>query len=92
MIQFRVQIVVEPDDDGYHAYCPALKGLHTCGETEDEARQNAKNAALAYIRSVIKHGDPIPEGIIVRIQEPMPNCVVEQMNSITNELTLACAI
>jgi predicted RNase H-like HicB family nuclease len=47
MIKFGVRIIVEPDETGFHAYCPALKGLHTCGETKEEAIQNAKDAALA---------------------------------------------
>jgi predicted RNase H-like HicB family nuclease len=92
MIKFGVRIIVEPDETGFHAYCPALKGLHTCGETKEEAIQNAKDAALAYLLSIIKHGDPIPEGIIVRVQETFPKCVVEQMDLITNELILSCAI
>ena len=62
--EFRIEIIVEPDDGIYHAYCPALKGLHTCGDTEDEAIKNAKSAATAYLHSLIKHGDPIPIGII----------------------------
>ncbi|MBM3148493.1 MAG: type II toxin-antitoxin system HicB family antitoxin [Chloroflexi bacterium] len=64
-IEFQVNIVVEPDKDGFHAFCPALKGLHACGDTEHEALSNARDAAIAYIQSLIKHGDPIPVGIIV---------------------------
>ncbi len=65
IIGFRVEVCVEPDNEGFYAYCPALKGLHTCGSTEEEALQNAKNAAMLYIQSLIKHGDPIPVGIAV---------------------------
>ena len=61
---FLIEIIAEPDDDVFHAYCPALKGLHTCGDTEEEAFDNAKDAAVAYLLSLIKHGDPIPIGII----------------------------
>ena len=53
----RISVVIEPDGDGFHAYCPALKGLHTCGETEQEALENAKDTAIAYLRSLVKHGD-----------------------------------
>lgn len=65
IIGFRVEVFVEPDDVGFHAYCPALKGVHTCGDTEQEALQNARDAAIAYLRASIKYGDPIPIGIIV---------------------------
>lgn len=64
-IQFTIQVVVEPDDDGYHAYCPALKGFHVGGETEAEALENAKDAAIAYVCSLIKHGEPIPVGVTI---------------------------
>ena len=60
---FMIRIVIEPDGDSFHAYCPALKGLHTCGDTEEEAANNAKDAAMAYFQSLIEHGDPIPVGI-----------------------------
>lgn len=62
--EFKIEIIVEPDDDIFHAYCPALKGLHTCGNTEEEAFDNAKDAAIAYLLSLIKHRDPIPIGVI----------------------------
>jgi predicted RNase H-like HicB family nuclease len=66
-IDFQVEIIVEPDGDEYHSYCPALKGLHACGETVDEALSNARDAATAYIESLIKHGDPIPVGVAIDI-------------------------
>ncbi len=66
-IEFQIEIVVEPDGDEYHAYCPALKGLHTCGATVKEALNNARDAASAYIESLIKHGDPIPIGVVVGV-------------------------
>ena len=61
-MKFTAVIVIEPDGDGYHAYCPALKGLHTMGETRDEAIANAKDAVVAYLLSLTKHDDPIPVG------------------------------
>jgi predicted RNase H-like HicB family nuclease len=61
-IVFQVDICIEPDEDGFHAHCPALKGLHVCGETEAEAMEAAKDAVIAYVQSLIKHGDPIPLG------------------------------
>jgi len=69
-IHFRIDIVVEPDDGEFHAYCPALKGLHTCGKTRKDALKNARNAAEAYIESLIKHDDPIPVEVIVEPREP----------------------
>ena len=61
-LRLRVSVVVEPDGDGYHAYCPAFKGLHVAGDTEDEALEGARAAAIAYLNSIVSHGDPIPVG------------------------------
>lgn len=60
-----LQVIIEPDEVGFHAYCPALKGLHTSGDTEEEALANARDVAIAYLDSIIKHGDPIPVGVIL---------------------------
>ena len=65
---FKVAFVVEPDEGSFHAYCPALKGLHTCGNTREEALENAKMAAVAYLESLLRHGDPIP---LSGSEEPM---------------------
>ncbi len=62
-LEFQLVFVVEPDEGEFHAFCPALKGLHAPGATEQEALANAKDAAAAYVLSLIKHGDPIPVGI-----------------------------
>ena len=61
-LRLRVSVVIEPDGDGYHAYCPALKGLHAAGETEDEAVEGARVAAVEYLESMVAHGEPIPVG------------------------------
>lgn len=71
-VTIEVDIRVEPDEDSFHAYCPALKGLHTCGDTEEEALNNAIDATIAYIHSLIKHGDSIPVGIMIEAEERAP--------------------
>lgn len=93
IIGFRIEVVIEPDDIGFHAYCPALKGLHTCGNTEEEALQNAKDAAMAYLQSSIKHGDLIPVGIIVHEgTEKTLATRTKRISRHTEDLRVACAI
>ena len=93
IIGFKIEVAVEPDEVGFHAYCPALRGLHTCGDTEEEAIQNAKDAAKAYLESLIKHNDPIPVGIIMHeeIEETSPSAI-KGVRRYTEDLTVACAI
>lgn len=50
-----VDIIVEPDEDGFHAFCHALKGLHVGGDTEAQAIENARDAAVLHVESLIKH-------------------------------------
>jgi predicted RNase H-like HicB family nuclease len=52
---------VEEDGEGYHAFCPTLPGCHTYGTTIEEAKKNIKEAIEAYLESLRKDGEPIPE-------------------------------
>src|SRR6185369_1000960 len=61
-IKVSLRFFVEPDGKEFYAYCPELKGLHVGGSTEEEAVQNAKEAATAYLISLMKHNDPLPLG------------------------------
>lgn len=67
-ITFKVAICVENDNGGFHAYCPALAGVHVNGATEGEALENAKTAALLYLKSLIKHEEPIPLQMISSLE------------------------
>ncbi|KAA3629393.1 MAG: type II toxin-antitoxin system HicB family antitoxin [Proteobacteria bacterium] len=60
VLRICVRIHVEPDGEEFYAYCPDLKGVHVGGTTEDEAIENVKHAAEAYIVSLLKHGEPLP--------------------------------
>ena len=87
-IEFKIDIIVEPDESGFHAYCPALKGLHVGGDTKEEALQNARDAAVAYLESLIKHGEPIPVGVARRESSG----VASKISHYTEDLKVACAI
>lgn len=56
---------VEPDrfEDGtpaYHAWCPALPGCHTWGQTEREALERLEEAVELYLDDLREAGEPIP--------------------------------
>lgn len=72
-LTFHVTVVVEPDGDDFHAYCPALKGLHVPGATIQEAVKNARVAAQLFLECLIEDGDPIPVGVQLRLHgKPRP--------------------
>lgn len=69
-LRLKISVVVEPDDNGtFHAFCPAFKGLHVDGASEDEAVMHAEDALLVYLASLQRHRDPLPVG---------PDCTVER--------------
>lgn len=61
-LTLKVRIVVEPDEGGFHAYCPAFKGLHVDGTTQKEAFENAVEAARVYLNSLAATNEAVPVG------------------------------
>ena len=68
-MKIRILVVVEPDDGGFHAYCPAFQGLHIDGSTVEVALARTVLALELYLSSLEQHGDTLPVG---------PDCVVIQ--------------
>lgn len=60
-------ILGREEDGGYHAFCPALKGCHSQGDTLEEALANVREAIETYLESLHKHGEPTPaEDILIK--------------------------
>lgn len=52
---------------GYHAFCPALPGCHSEGDTLDHAIANIREAATLYLESLQAHGEAMPiEDILIK--------------------------
>ena len=62
--------VVEPDEDRWSAWCPALltQGASTWGETREEALRNLDEVVHLVVESLQAHGEPIPEGPADQVQ------------------------
>ena len=60
----ELEVIVEPDEDGFHAICPKLGSLYVPGRTEEEALSNARDAARAHIKSLITHSGRVHEEAI----------------------------
>lgn len=59
----RYTIILKHEGEGgYHAFCPALPGCHSQGETEDEAIANIAEAIDLYLESLQAHNEPVPVG------------------------------
>lgn len=59
---YKFQAIIEPDEDQWAAYCPALveRGAATCGYTREEAYINIHQVLRMTIESMIKDGETIP--------------------------------
>jgi predicted RNase H-like HicB family nuclease len=67
-----VEFVFEPQDEGgYHVYAPELPGLHTQGDSLNEATENAREALALYVDGLREDGRPLEMGI-VRRKLPLP--------------------
>jgi len=57
---YQFTVVIEPDEEGFHAFVPALPGCHTFGSTLDEARTNIEEAISLHLESMLEDGECIP--------------------------------
>jgi antitoxin HicB len=60
MTTYNYTVVIEPDDQGFHAYVPALPGCHTFGDSIDEAREHILEAMELHLQSMLEDGESIP--------------------------------
>lgn len=52
MSKFQLHILLEEDDDGgFVAYCPALPGCVSEGDTQEEALENIKDAIKLWLET-----------------------------------------
>jgi predicted RNase H-like HicB family nuclease len=59
---YHYTVVFEREyDGGYHAFCPALKGCHSQGDSYEETVENIKEAMAVYLESLHAHGELPPE-------------------------------
>jgi predicted RNase H-like HicB family nuclease len=66
----KYRVYLEPDEDGvFVATCPALPGCVSQGRTRIEATENIREAIEGYLKSLRKHGDPLPPSILEEVIE-----------------------
>ncbi len=62
MKTYALKVVVEPDEDRWHAYCPALheQGAATWGYTREEALKSIEEVVHLVTESMVEHNEPLP--------------------------------
>lgn len=68
MQAYRYTVIIEREQDGgFHAFCPALPGCHTQGESLEETLINIREAIQVYLESLKAHNEPVPvEDILIK--------------------------
>jgi predicted RNase H-like HicB family nuclease len=57
---YQFTVVIEADENAFHAYVPALPGCHTFGDTVEEAQANIKEAIALHIECMQENGESLP--------------------------------
>lgn len=82
MAEYSYTVLFEPvEEGGYVAFCPALPGLVTEGDTYEQAHERVKEAIEGYLESLVKDGltippdkkitlEPVKEQIRIALPEP----------------------
>ena len=60
MKNYEFTIIIEPDEEGFHAFVPMLPGCHSFGATVEEARKRIAEAIELHIESMLEDGESIP--------------------------------
>ena len=62
MKTYNFRIVLEPDGERWHAFCPALagRGGATWGHTQQEALKNIQEVVQLVVESLMEHGEALP--------------------------------
>jgi predicted RNase H-like HicB family nuclease len=64
---YTFSVVVEPDEDAWFAYCPALKGYGaaTWGATRDEALRHIREVVGIVVAELVEEGEDLPADVEV---------------------------
>jgi predicted RNase H-like HicB family nuclease len=61
MKKYTFPVVIEKDQDGYFAMCPALDGCYSQGDTYEEALENIKDAIVLMLEDMQMSDEPAPD-------------------------------
>ncbi len=51
-MSYKINIVIEEDNDGFYAYCPLLEGCQSQGDSLEEVKKNIHEAIELYIETL----------------------------------------
>ncbi|MCD4815471.1 MAG: type II toxin-antitoxin system HicB family antitoxin [Methanosarcinales archaeon] len=54
MEKYTLPVVIEKDEYGYFAMCPALQGCYSQGDTYEETLENIKDAIRLHLEDILE--------------------------------------
>ena len=51
-MSYKLNIIIEEDEDGFYAYCPELEGCQSQGDTLEEVQHNIQEAVELYLETL----------------------------------------
>ena len=69
----------EETEDMYFADLPAMPGCHAWGETPEDAEENLRSMALAFLESYEAHGDGLPAAVKASKSSASPKPVTREL-------------
>jgi predicted RNase H-like HicB family nuclease len=66
-VTYTFTVVVEPDEDAWHAHCPALQGYGaaTWGSSRDEALRHIREVVGMVVAELVEDGENLPADVNV---------------------------
>ena len=61
MKKYTLPVVIEKDEDGYFAMCPALEGCYSHGDTYEEALENIKDAIRLVLQDMEEYEELVSD-------------------------------
>ena len=51
-MSYKINVIIEQDEDGFYAYAPELEGCQTQGDSLDEVYANIREAVELYLETL----------------------------------------
>ena len=51
-MSYKINVIIEQDEDGYYAYAPELEGCQSQGDSLDEVYANIREAVELYLETL----------------------------------------
>lgn len=59
---YTFRALIEPEEGGgYRAFVPLLRGIHTFGNTIEDAKKNVREAIICHVQGLLKDSKLIPQ-------------------------------